>query len=223
MLKKYSVILFSLYFATSVGAAPEIADDFDIKDGRVASEKLSGQSTPVGGAKWRTVGNFFLTSAGAVSIPPGGGSVAVDLDTGAGEWIVQADLKPRGKEWIGIALGGAKLETEWLNPETGSQMMVYLRSNGNAGVYLQGTKTAVLKNKERRISNFNENGFNHIKIIYDVAHSKLTIEANGEPLVEQVDLNKFGFTPDIKKAGFHFHPGDGSEVGELDNFKVIQR
>ncbi|PAW78895.1 MAG: hypothetical protein B9S32_05815 [Verrucomicrobia bacterium Tous-C9LFEB] len=209
--------------AFPVCAEEGISDDFDVNGGRSASSKLNGQSTVTGGMSWQTVGNFFITDKGTVSLPPGGGSAVVDLGSGGKEWEVVADLKPRGKEWIGIALGGDKLGTDWLNPETGSQIMVFLRSNGNAGIYIQGTRTALLRNKERRISNFDESGFSHFKIIYNAEKNKLTVEANGEPLVESFDLGRFGVVLDIKKAGFHFHPAEAGEVGELDNFKITQR
>lgn len=207
----------------SVSAEEGISDDFDVKGGRSSSSKLNGQSTTTGGMSWQTVGSFYITGKGTVSLPPGGGSAVVDLGSVGNEWEVEADLKPRGKEWIGIALGGDKLGTDWLNPETGSQVMVFLRSNGNAGVYIQGTRTALLRNKERRISNFDESGFSHFKIIYNAEKNKLTVEANGESLVESFDLGQFGVVLDIKKSGFHFHPSEVGEVGEIDNFKVTQR
>jgi len=207
--------------AKAIPLSPEIpvaiSDSFTVNGAdRFADGELIGTLTEVGHATWVGHGGFafetnnddsYLTSIYSLA-----GRAFVPFEPISDRFSVEMDIKPAGAGWsaFGFSSGSGSFSSD-------GELWMLVGDTGHYNVFADGTQHLL---QSGTIVDFDANAYTHLRLQYDSAMQTLSAWANGERIVDDIDLGGVaGFSPDIQYAGLAY---DSQTIGATayDNFKV---
>lgn len=202
-----------------------IADEFSLKGlGRKAGNPLSGTTAEVGDVDWKGAANdasgIIFTDHGSVTAGSDKtANVSVEIPPGAREIKIEAELKVRETGWVGLALGGDKLDEGFFSPQ-GAYLFSILRPGGSYSVF--GNAASQVRIVESKVAGLSTMDFCRMEMIYNVSDHTVTVRINERTVVESRNLADFGYTPGkIRRAGIRFQgPPLVARSPEVKNFKL---
>jgi hypothetical protein len=209
--------------ATLLHAEPiTFQDDFDRK-GKEAGAPLNGQHVGAGPAVWQATSNVLTSEGAGLRVTDQGAFVGrVALPADLKEIAVEAGIRPvqfsSTPPWIAAGIGNAQLE----NPNFGGLfLLVY-----PGGIYnlllnpdpKDARSAHAVSLKSGRITSWNPDGMNRVKIVYNRGSDSVSAFANGdEKLADAVSLKEKNLSLDCGYAGFSGF-GQSSEARIVGGF-----
>jgi hypothetical protein len=197
-----AIFLFTLDAAAALPASIEIADRLSLRNsGRAAGKSLGTMVTEQGAAKWTTgLSVVFINPEGVTSSDTRGGTAAHAIPATSGKIHIQAEIKPVGSRWTGIAVGRGNMANDFWNSY---DLLVYLGPAGNYEVVSRGEQLA--HGDSTSYPEFRPEGFNTVSLEYDTIARSVTVWINGGPVLKACDLSSKKYVLAIAEAGFRFN------------------
>lgn len=175
--------------------------------------------TVMKGGAASTTNNVVFTANGTVtsnSTTSGDNWAKFTLSPSSESFNVEADVNPTGTAWTGLFVKGWN---DVFTDVAGSQLLVFLRPNGNYKVIARGigASSITIKN-DTPCPNFVSNGMNHISLQYDKDAKTVSVYLNGQKGVDNYNLG--AFTPAFNSTGFYFASTSTAGTAQIDNFRV---
>jgi hypothetical protein len=200
-------------FRVQPGASNWLGDDFAAtgpltQDGRL----LDGTESLIGGRSWNasnvafSAGSASVTAAGAIGIA----TLAYQSLSSATVSSVEAHVSSVGAGWAGIGFlgpAGPGLATDgqlWMFQQGGE---VRVRASGTSILLFSGIPPVL------------HSGSNLLRLEYRHVANTVSAFVNGIPLIQDIALSSFGFTPSLQGATLQIHQGTPGQ-STVDLFRV---
>lgn len=188
--------------AEGTAAGLKIADTLSPRAGvRAAGAALGGTATESGAATWTTSFSVVLSAVtGVTSTEEKGGTAVHSLPTVSGKYKMQADIKPSGSGWTGLAMGRIGLADDFW---AAYGLLVYLTPGGAYEVLAGGVPIA--KGDRTSYKEFQPEGFNTVALEYDSLAATVSVRINGTTVLDAHDVTAKKAGLRIESAGFRFN------------------
>ena len=195
-------------------------------DEREAGVSLSGISFENAPMDWRMDSNegagLVFTDEGWVTNnkPYGFYLASVESDGLGGErFVLEADIRLLGCDSIALLLGGDISSISGFKVSGGVAISVVLQKRGFVNLYYDGFSQENLL-KTAQAHDYRPGEFNRLRLEYDRSMDTVTVELNGQTVINAHPLGGRVMPAEIRSAGFSFHSAEEANVAAVDNFTL---
>lgn len=214
-------LVLGLMLASTAGAETvALSDSFTNSAGRPSGSSLAGSTTEVGNQVWVAAGELVVANDAATNAATTNALLAtVPLTSLAGSdqstFVVEANVDPSSSDWVGIGFNSQADDYFW----TSGEVWMFLRADGQLHVRAEGLTHSLYDGFP---SSFVA-GPNRLRLQYWRGGNTVRAWLNDvEVVLEEDDLDTFGFAPSLDHAGFQGHKDASFAVNGLmlDDFVV---